>query len=300
MLHTLIKHDLKALQAFVAIVECQGVSAAQARLNMSQSAISTHLAHLEESLGVSLCRRGRAGFGLTKAGHQLYDACTLLLQATTEFHRDVQNIKWHRSVLSGTLRICMVDHMPDSFTQALANVIQTAYQRYPELRLAVDIRSPQEIETAVATNQMDLGMGYFANPLKNLRYQPMLEERQNVYCHRDHPAAQVPNLTLNMLEEDYAWVKRGYLQSAFLSGLNPVQVTATAYQMEATRLFLLAGSHIGYLPQDYAAPLVADGILCALLPQQATYLVTHYAVTRPTPDPRVNWFLGHLSSLLPV
>ena len=49
-----------------------------------------------------------------------------------------------------------------------------------------------------------------------------------------------------------------------------------------------------------AAPLVADGILCALLPQQATYLVTHYAVTRPTPDPRVNWFLGHLSSLLPV
>ncbi|MCO6515269.1 MAG: LysR family transcriptional regulator, partial [Snodgrassella sp.] len=59
MLHTLIKHDLKALQAFVAIVECQGVTAAQKRLNMSQSAISTHLAHLEESLGVILCRRGR-------------------------------------------------------------------------------------------------------------------------------------------------------------------------------------------------------------------------------------------------
>lgn len=68
MLHTLIKHDLKALQAFVAIVECQGVTAAQKRLNMSQSAISMHLAHLEESLGVILCRRGRSGFGLTKAG----------------------------------------------------------------------------------------------------------------------------------------------------------------------------------------------------------------------------------------
>ena len=62
----------------------------------------------------------------------------------------------------------------------------------------------------------------------------------------------------------------------------------------------MSGINIGYLPQDYAATLVADGILCALLPQQATYLVTHYAVTRPTPDPRVNWFLGHLSSLLPV
>lgn len=299
MLHTLIKHDLKALQAFVAIVECQGVSAAQARLNMSQSAISTHLAHLEESLGVTLCQRGRAGFALTKAGHQLYDACAQLLQATAEFHRDVQNIKWHRSVLSGTLRICLVDHLPNRFTQALATVIHVAYKRYPELRLAVDIRSPQEIETAVATNQMDLGIGYFANPLKNLRYQPVLDERQNVYCHRDHPATQVENLTVEMLEQDYAWVKRGYLQSSSLSGISPAQVTATAYQMEATRLFILAGSHIGYLPQDYATPLVDEGVLCALLPQQATYEVTHYAVTRPTPDPRVNWFLGQLSGMLP-
>lgn len=300
MLNTLIKHDLKALQAFVAIVECQGVSAAQERLNMSQSAISTHLAHLEESLGVTLCRRGRAGFALTKAGHQLYDACAHLLQATAEFHRDVQNIKWHRSVLSGTLRIGMVNCLPPSFHGLVSQVIAIAYQRYPELRLSVDIRPPQDIETAVATNQMDFGIGYYAHLLKNLHYQAVFDERQNVYCHADHAAAHADSLTLPQLQEDYVWVKRSYAQVPAIAGLRGGVATATAHQLEATLLFLLAGSHIGFLPQEMAEPYVAQGLLTPLLPQQATYLVTHYAVTRPTPDPRVNWFLGQLSSLLPL
>ncbi len=298
MLHTLIKHDLKALQAFVAIVECQGVSAAQTRLNMSQSAISTHLAHLEESLGVTLCQRGRAGFALTKAGHQLYDACSQLLQATSEFHREVQNIKWHRSVLSGTLRLCLASHLPAALNQALSQVVHSAYQRYPELRLSVDVRSAADIETAIATNQMDLGLGHFAQPQKNLRYQPVLDERQNVYCHRDHPAAHVPNLTLNLLAEDYAWVRRADGSDGPVIGPQPAQITATAHHLDGCRLFIAAGSHIGYLPQDYAAPWVDTGLLYALLPQQATYVQTIAAVTRPTPDPRVNWFLGQLSGLL--
>lgn len=299
MLHTLIKHDLKALQAFVAIVECNGVTAAQERLNMSQSAISTHLAHLEESLGVSLCRRGRAGFALTKAGHQLYEACSLLLRATTEFHREVQNIKWNCSVLSGTLRIALVDHLPPDFQHIISQVIASAYQSYPELRLSIDVCSPQDIETAVATNQMDLGIGYYSNLLKNLRYQLVFEERQNLYCHVDHPAAKVADLSLTKLAEDYAWVKRTYAQLPTGVGFTAGVSTATAHKQEAALLLLMAGSHIGFLPKDMAAPYVRDGMLTALLPQQATYVVTHYAVTRPTPDPRVNWFLGQLSGMLP-
>ncbi|WP_037586539.1 LysR family transcriptional regulator [Stenoxybacter acetivorans] len=299
MLHTLIKHDLKALQAFVAIVECQGVSAAQDRLNMSQSAISTHLAHLEESLGVSLCRRGRAGFSLTKAGYQLYEACTLLLQATGEFHRKVQNIKWHQSVLSGTLRIGVVEHLPPDFQATVCSVISDAYQHYPELRLSMDIRSPQEIETAVATNHLDLGIASYHVLLKNLHYHLVFESRQNIYCRADHPAAKAENLTLNRLEEDYVWVKCSYAHTPAHIGISGGVTTAVAHHVDAAVLFLLAGSHIGFLPEDAARAFVAQGLLVPLLPQQATYLLPNYTVTRPTPDPRVNWFLGQLSSRLP-
>lgn len=299
MLHTLIKHDLKALQAFVAIVECQGVTAAQKRLNMSQSAISMHLAHLEESLGVILCRRGRSGFGLTKAGHQLYEACTLLLQATSEFHREVQNIKWHRSVLSGKLRIGLVEYLPPDFQRILNQVIASAYQHYPELRLTIDICAPHDIETAIANNQMDFGIGYYYSLLKNLQYQIVFEQREHVYCHAEHPAAKVKDLTLNQLAEEYHWVKRTYADFPANAGFSAGVTTATADKERATLLFILAGSHLGFLSQEMAEPYVRTGELVPLLAQQATNIVNHFAVTRPTPDPRVNWFLGELSGLLP-
>ncbi|MCP2040621.1 DNA-binding transcriptional LysR family regulator [Neisseria sp. HSC-16F19] len=298
MLQILLKHDVKALQAFVAIVECRGISAAQARLNMSQSAISTHLAHLETSLGMSLCQRGRGGFELTRAGEQLYHACLRLLQATQEFHHDMQGIKQQCKRLSGVLRLCMVDHMPDRFTTVLAELIRQTYRHHPDLQLVADIRSPQEIETAIATREMDLGIGYFAQPLKNLRYHPVLQETQCIYCHRDHPAARDPDLNVAKLEQDYAWVRRGYLLSPSLSQLNPQQLTATAYHMEVTLLFILAGSHIGFLPRDYAAPLVDEGTLTALLPDETAYQVEHMAVFRPENDARIEWVLSQLQSLL--
>lgn len=296
MLHILLKHDIKALQAFVAIVECRGISAAQARLNMSQSAISTHLAHLEASLGVSLCQRGRRGFATTRAGEQLYRACLRLLQATQEFHHDMQGIRQQCQRFSGVLRLCMVDHMPDHFTGVLAELIRQTYRHHPDLQLVADIRSPQEIETAVATRQMDLGIGYFAQPLKNLRYRPVLQETQYIYCHRDHPAAQDPDLSVAKLEQEYAWVRRGYLLSPSLSHLQPQQITATAYHMEVTLLFILAGSHIGFLPHDYAAPLVDQGTLQVLLPAKTAYQVQHMAVFRPENDIRIDWILQQLQT----
>ncbi|WP_370469877.1 LysR family transcriptional regulator [Snodgrassella alvi] len=299
MLHTLIKHDLKALQAFVAIVECQGVTAAQKRLNMSQSAISTHLAHLEESLGVVLCRRGRSGFALTKAGHQLYEACTLLLQATSEFHREVQNIKWHRSVLSGTLRIGLVEYLPVDFQNILNRVIASAYQHYPELRLSIDICAPQDIEIAIANNQMDFGVGYYYSLLKNLHYQLVFEEREYIFCHISHPAAKVSDLTLNLLSEDYQWVKRIYARQQEGNSLMTGNTTAVAHKQQATLMFILAGSHLGLLSEEVAESYVRSGVLIPLLTQQAANIVNYFAVTRPTPDPRVNWFLGELSGLLP-
>ena len=298
MLHTLIKHDLKALQAFVAIVECQGISAAQERLNMSQSTISTHLAHLEESLGVSLCQRGRSGFALTKAGHQLYDACTLLLHATAEFHRDVQNIKWHRSVLSGTLRLALSEALPEALNQAISRVIETAYRRYPALRLSFDGGTSEHIETAVANNQVDVGLAYFAQPQKNLHYQTVFNARQNVYCHTNHPARQAENLSPMSLAEDYVWVKRGFVHDGHLSGIRPSQFTATTHTSAGAQLCVLAGSHIGFLAEDDAAAAVYQGRLHTLLPQQATYLLPYSTVTRATPDPRVNWFVGQLGAAL--
>ena len=60
--------DLRLLRIFVTIVESGGLSAAESRLNIGRSTISTHLSDLEIRLGLKLCKRGRSGFELTDAG----------------------------------------------------------------------------------------------------------------------------------------------------------------------------------------------------------------------------------------
>lgn len=299
MWHTLIKHDLKALQAFVAIVECQGVSAAQERLHMSQSAISNHLSHLEESLGVSLCKRGRSGFALTKAGHQLYEACTQLLQATNEFHREVQNIKWHRSILSGTLRLGFISHLPTPLQNSISQIIAKAAQEHPQLRLSIDVCAPEMLESAIASNHMDVGIGYFPHFLNNLSYLPIFESSDQLYCHVNHPAAQAKDLVLADLTAQYAWVKQSDHPLPEYASSHVGVTTGTAHQPEATLLFILAGSHIGFLSTTLAEPYVKKGMLTALLSHQISYHLSYFTATRATPDPRVNWFLDELNDLMP-
>lgn len=57
--------DLRLLQVFKAVVECGGMSAAELELNIGTSTVSRHMKDLETRLGLTLCRRGRAGFALT-------------------------------------------------------------------------------------------------------------------------------------------------------------------------------------------------------------------------------------------
>ena len=64
--------DIRLLRVFKTVVECGGFSAAEVELNIRRAAISQHMADLERRLGLTLCRRGRAGFRLTDEGRLAY------------------------------------------------------------------------------------------------------------------------------------------------------------------------------------------------------------------------------------
>ena len=79
LLGQLADMDLRLLQVFKSVVECGGLSAAELELNIGTSTVSRHLKDLETRLGLTLCRRGRAGFALTLEGQRVYDETLRLL-----------------------------------------------------------------------------------------------------------------------------------------------------------------------------------------------------------------------------
>ena len=63
--------SLGALRAFALVAETGSLTAAAARLNVTQPAVSRRLRELEAELGVALVRRGANALGLTEEGARL-------------------------------------------------------------------------------------------------------------------------------------------------------------------------------------------------------------------------------------
>ncbi|MGL4723775.1 MAG: LysR family transcriptional regulator [Scandinavium sp.] len=271
MLGNLHNIDLRLLQIFLTIVRSNGFSAAQAPLNMSQSAISTCMATLETRLGFRLCERGKKGFRLTEEGKQILHYTQQLFSTLDTFILQVHNLS---GKLCGELFIGLLDSTLTLPEAKIVQALRRFSQRNQDVSLQIVIKSPTELEQAIINGELHVAIAYIAHRVSNLHYIDLFTEKISVYCGKDHPLSQMKGVTADDLLR-YSWVKRGYLMPSDLVPLTPPLITATAHQMEAVAFLILAGSHIGYLPQHYARQWVERGDMVILAPNTFSYDVTH-------------------------
>ncbi|MGV6473445.1 LysR family transcriptional regulator [Azotobacter vinelandii] len=87
------------LKTFVALAECGGFTRAADRLGLTQAAVSQHVRHLEERLGLLLIRRPRQ-IELTPSGTALLDYCKEIEQADRRLKARLSNADAHRGEIS--------------------------------------------------------------------------------------------------------------------------------------------------------------------------------------------------------
>ena len=299
MLDELIKIDIKTLRSFMAIVECQGVTAAQSRLNITPSVISGHLTHLEDRLGMTLCHRGRAGFSLTEDGTAVYEACLSFNEAVASFQHQLHYIRQLDSVRGGHIRLCLTDQMPTFFYDALQQCLAASYRDNPLIHFSIDVQSPESMLDKLLGNESDIGVGYFGSFPPLLSFKPAFIEQQVVCCGRAHPLFdKSEGLSFEDLEQHHPWIKRGYVVDHNINHIRPKTLSATTYHMDATAQLILAGHHIGYLPYDFAKRYKDTGLMKILLPDVASYEVKHHWAYRENLHKHVAEFLEQMMSLL--
>ena len=299
ILDELIKIDIKTLRSFMAIVECQGVTAAQSRLNVTTSVISGHLTHLEDRLGMTLCHRGRAGFKLTEDGAAVYEACLGFTESVASFQHQLHYIKQLDSMRGGHIRLCLIDQMPKFFYDALRQRLASSYRNNPLIHFSIDVQSPESMLEKLVSNESDIGVGYFGSFPPVLTFQPAFVEKQVVCCGREHRLFyNSEGLTLEDLEQNYPWIKRGYVVEHHINHIRPKTLSATTYHMEATAQLILVGHHVGYLPRDLARRYESMGLMKILLPNEASYDVEHHWAYRENQHKQVADFLHKMMNLL--
>ncbi len=267
--------DLRMLRIFCTIVEAGGFTAAQVRLNTSLPRLSVLVRDLEIRLGYSLCKRGKGGFQLTEDGEQTYKAAQELFANVSHFRQRTEAIgDRDREVLP----IGMVDSLITHEQMLIPRTLAIYRKQSPGTRIDLHVMRPDELEQAVLEERLSLAIGAFHHQLSGLRYEPVFNEDQHLYCSNEHPFFSTEPSVEDIGLADY--VERGYMAEIRRPFDIKFRHAISAWSMEAIATLIFSGTYIGYLPSHYAQPWVEKGRLRAMLADRLGYQSAFHCVTR--------------------
>lgn len=254
--------DIKHLRLFKAVVECGGLSAAEEATGLGTSAISKQLSDLETRVGCQLCVRGRSGFQLTGEGQIAYAAALRLLDAIDEFREVLGAAK---NEIRGELSLWLIDHCTLTPANPVSAAIGRFHRAYPQVKLTVNVATPDLVERAVAEKKAAIGITICKSNLPALAYQVIASEQTSMYCGRGNPGFDVDEQSARqLLSDSAAYVRRGYLVQETVPAAFAEGARALSFHVEGTLQLLLSGEFVGIVPDHIADPWVQRGELFRL------------------------------------
>lgn len=254
--------DIKHLRLFKAVVECGGLSAAEEATGLGTSAISKQLSDLETRVGCQLCVRGRSGFHLTGEGQIAYAAALRLLDAIDEFREVLGAAK---NEIRGELSLWLIDHCTLTPANPVSAAIGRFHRAYPQVKLTVNVTTPDLVERAVAEKKAAIGITICKSNLPALAYQVIASEQTSMYCGRGNPGFDADEQSARqLLSDSAAYVRRGYLVQETVPAAFAEGARALSFHVEGTLQLLLSGEFVGIVPDHIADPWVQRGELFRL------------------------------------
>lgn len=276
--------DIRLLKVFKAVAENGGISAAELEMNIGRSTISRHIKDLEIRLGVSLCRRGRAGFSLTDEGSAVYEATLRLLSSLDDFRASVNDIHRH---MTGTLSIALFDKIASNPKARIHDAVARFDELGPEVSINVYVEPLNEIERGVMEGRFQLGLIPFHRRSASLEYYPLFDEQMYLYCGANHELFTRKEDSITDADiNGKKYVGLGYHSPNMEIGHKlSLRRAATVYDQEAIVHFLRSGKYLGYLPDHYAASFEAQGLIRPLTKHKFQYQCQFEAIVRASPKP---------------
>lgn len=188
---------IRHLKIFTTVADAGGMSKAAKELHITQPSISQAIAELERYYGVKLFERLSQKIYLTKEGELMLSFSRHILDSFEQMEKAM-----NQAVEKSNLRIgCSVS----VGTCLIEEILDEARERIPQCQISVVVANSSEIERAILTNEVDIGIveGILKN--KDLVITPVCEDELVVVCGRQHPLGRETSVTLDMLQgQDYA------------------------------------------------------------------------------------------------
>ncbi|GAA4427134.1 LysR family transcriptional regulator [Acidovorax lacteus] len=276
--------DLRLLQVFKSVVECGGMAAAELELNIGTSTVSRHMKDLETRLGLTLCRRGRAGFALTPEGQRVYDETLRLLSAVEAFRSSIDDIH-HR--MGGRLEVAIFDKTASNPAARIGDAIARFAQAAPEVSLQMHVASIPAIERGLIDGSFHVGIIPAHRSSQSLVYADLFDETMRLYCGARHPLFGQDHAALTWQSlRAYQFAGLGYHSPNMeLSHGARLPRKATGFDQESIATLILSGRYLGFLPDHYAESFERQRQMQAVHPALFFYRCQFVSVLRRSPQP---------------
>lgn len=185
--------ELRHLRYFIAVAEERHFGRAAKGLHIAQPPLSRQIAQLEAELGAELFDRATRPVRLTAAGVAfLEEARSIVNHSRRALERGRRSARGEQSRLS-------VAALPWSHNGILPSVAGTFCSRFPDARLDISTRGPPEQADAILKRLVDVGLTRPTAEHRELRIEPLLEERMAVVLPERHPLARRSELSFEQL-----------------------------------------------------------------------------------------------------
>ena len=175
--------DLRQLQAFLAVVEHGGFTAAARATHTVQSNISTHVARLERELEATLIDRstGRP----TEEGEAVLTRVRRIQTELASLQADVSSL---RGSPRGTVRLGIIGTTARWLTPIL---VETLAVESPDIQLVVTDGTTRSLELRLLDGELDVGLVSLPVEDPEIRTTALFDEDHVVVGPNDHPLAKL-------------------------------------------------------------------------------------------------------------
>jgi DNA-binding transcriptional LysR family regulator len=204
--------DSRRLEIYCAVAEEGSFTAAAARLNLTQSAVSQQIATLERDVGLALMERVPRGVKLTPAGQFLAKRAQGLLREMSGLEQEL-----HR--LADPPKAVTLGVFATAGAHLVPMLVSRYRQRYPETQLVLHASQPEDLPAKLLAGEIDVGItwdyDFLMRPVGDLHRQHLLADPMVLLLPADHPLAdEQGSLRLTELSEE-PWIVRTHRSTRY-------------------------------------------------------------------------------------
>ena len=253
-----------ALRYFAAVAQNGSFREAADTLHIAQSALSRQVLRLEEELGMPLLERHARGVTLTQAGELFLRYARDIVLQGEQLRTDLDAL---RGLRRGIVRVETIEALVPEF---LPPIVQHFAERYPAVRLDINVSSTDRVIEAVRDLSVDIGLAFHPAVGHDIAVSARQRAPLLAVMAPNHPLAKQPKIAL---AEAFAFPlalttsKTGSRllidQAAKSGGLYAVP----ALESNSTQLllsFVRQSQAITFLPHLSAATLLRAGLVAAV------------------------------------